>query len=176
MVILAYCIGLILTLLAWYFFQYPSTCCNDCMMTLQNWLLGFAVVSTVCLVYLGLFLMFSHKIQFDLGFSLHIVVGIVFGLFFFIYHWFAYTALFGSSSTCMTDAGPLWIATFVIVVIQICAIPCGGLFVALLWMMDKFEKKLPDKNETNQPTTSISPVSTLVQSQQTDGDVVIIEL
>lgn len=174
MIMFGYIVSIVLTVLAWMLFQYPSTCSNNCVISLQNWLLGFAISSTICLVCVGLFLMFSSKINVDLGFVFYIVIGAVFTMFYIIYHWFAYDGLFTKRSTCLTDAPSLWIVTFTIVILQLVAIPSIVLFMMIGRALHKFTKLLPE-DDPIQPAANVpqgSQAST-TPPQEDDGNIVI---
>lgn len=138
-----------LTILAYYFQTDPSTCSDAAIITLQRWLLGFAISSTICLLYVGILTILSIRgLQIDIGFILHIVIGVIFALFFFCYHWFAYDALFVNGSSCQTTTPALWIATLVIIVMQIAAIPLGIVAIIIYRKLNKFLESIPDDTRT----------------------------
>lgn len=140
-----YLIGITLVVLAWVYFRDPSTCSNSAIISLQNWLLGFAVSGTFTAVCVGLAFIFLRNSQLDLGSILYVVIAVIFALFFFIYHWFAYDALFSRGLSCMTAAPGLWISTLVIIVIQLASIPCSFLLIALYRMLSNIAESIPGK-------------------------------
>ena len=175
MITFGYSIIIGITVIAWIFFQEKSSCSDRCVMTLQSWLLGFAIVSTICIVCVSLFLIFSSKIDVNIGVILYIGLGIAFAIFFFMYHWFVYDGLFGSRSTCFTTARPLWIATMTIVIMQLVSIPCIGMFMLVTWKLHKFKKSLSDSDSGGQPAKPVQE-SNSSGNQPTNSEMVPIEV
>lgn len=139
----AYLISIALIVLAWVYFSDPSTCSNTAIISLQHWLLGFAISGTVTAVLVGLAFIFLRDKQLDIGSLFYVFVAIVFAAFFFIYHWFAYDALFSRGSSCMTAAPGLWISTLVIIVMQLASIPCSILLIVLYRMLSTITESIP---------------------------------
>lgn len=132
-------IGLGLTVTGYVFSQKPMVCQSSPIIELHNWLLGFAVASSVTLVYAIWFIIKLNVIQIDIGFVVHIVAGIILGGFFLIYHWFAYDGLFGSHG-CVRDA--TWGVTLAIIVCQLAAIPGTMVFAFIYRTLDKFSEEI----------------------------------
>jgi len=109
-----------------------------------------------------------NSIQIDLGFILHIILGSIFAIFFFVYHWFAYDALFVSGIECRASAYPLWVSTLVIIIIQLAAIPLGVLCLIIFRMLTKFQDLLPE----NEPTKT----DNVEKSETTNEFETVIEL
>jgi hypothetical protein len=116
-------------------------------------------------------MIFSSRINVDLGFVFYIVVGALFAMFFVIYHWFAYDGLFTKNSTCYSSAAPLWIVTFTIVILQLVSVPSIILFITIGWALQKFMKLLPE-DDPIQPQTTV-PQERQPNQQENDGTITI---
>ena len=138
-----YLISIALIVLAWIYFGDSSICSNSAIISLQHWLLGFAISGTITAVLIGLAFIFLRDRQLDIGSLFYVFVAIIFAGFFFIYHWFAYDALFSRGLSCMTAAPGLWISTLVIIVMQLASIPCSILLIILYRMLSKIAEDAP---------------------------------
>ena len=171
MIILGYAFGICMSIMVWIVFDDPSNCSDKAIISLQHWLLGFAVASAICSVYVATCLILTKCLKINLGIFFNTISPNVFFCFFFIYHWFVYDALFSKNVdiTCLTDEFFLWATTFTIVIIQLTCIIFYITSVLILNALDRFYKSLPDNivaiNEAGQQVTE--------NTYNNDGDLII---
>lgn len=122
--------SLALTVLAFVYHTTSSTCSARAVLTLQQFLLGFAIAN---LVFVGYLMVFLWCTCIRWGLAAQVMAGLVFLVFFVVFHFSVYDGLF-VRGTCLSDQPAMWFVTLAIVALQVVA------FVASCFVMFAFHR------------------------------------
>ena len=109
-----------------------STCSATAVITLQQWLLGFAVGAFFLIIFILTSILLGYVLprQCNKGYGpIYNVIFVLCILFFMVWHWLAYDGLFGSGAECRILASGLWGVTLTIIVGQLAFVPVFFVFV-----------------------------------------------